>query len=181
MIPRSVIVAVLLLAAPAVAAETVYKYRRPDGRTVYSNQPLRGLELIETFDYAPPPRAEPPSAAAARADAEGEARIKKYLADLQSAWDAVQAAHRALARAEERLRAGVEPQPGEREGVVSGAAPPAVGGVPPAAPPAVGGPLSGRRGRANPEYVARIEGLQAEVQEARKRLDEALRRYNQLR
>lgn len=179
MTARIPVLALLLLLAPAVAAETVYKYRRADGKTVYSNRPVRGLELIETFEYKPASPA-PPNAAAAKSDAEGEARIQKYLQELQSAWTEVQEATRALARAEARLRTGVEPQPGEREGVSSGGAP-AAGGVPPPAPPAVGGAMSGRRGRASPEYVARIQALESEVQAARARLDAALRRYNQLR
>ena len=172
------LVACLLLAATA-AAETIYKYRRADGRTTYSNRPVRGLELIETFDYkfAEPGRA---SAGAAKSDAEGEARIKKHLDALQAAWTEVQDASRALAAAEQRLRAGTEPQPGEREGVASGAAPPGAGGVASAPPPAIGGAMSGRRGRATPEYLARMEALEAGLRSARERLDAALRRYNQL-
>ncbi len=190
MTSRTAVLLVLLLVAPCVAAETVYKYRRADGKTVYSNRPIRGLELIETFEYKAVEPA-PPSAAAAKSDAEGEARIKKYLDELQSAWTEVQEATRALARAEARLRAGVGPQSGDREGVATSALPPPVAGKPPPtqppvgvappASPAVGGSMSGRRGRASPEYVARIEALEAEVATARTRLDAALRKYNQLR
>jgi hypothetical protein len=41
--------------------------------------------------------------------------------------------------------------------------------------------MSGRRGRASPEYLARIDALEADVRKARERLDAALRKYNQLR
>jgi hypothetical protein len=41
--------------------------------------------------------------------------------------------------------------------------------------------VSGRRGRPSPEYVARMEALEAGVRTARERLDTALRKYNQLR
>ena len=169
-----------LLLASAAAAETVYKYRRADGRTVYSNRLVPGLELIETFEYR---FAEPAPAAKdeARNAAEADARIKKYLAALQAAWSEVQAATKALATAEQRLRAGVEPQLGEREGVATGNAPSAVGGVPSASPPAAGGSLSGQRVRGSPEYYARIQALEADVSAARDRLDAALRRYNELR
>jgi hypothetical protein len=169
----------VLLAAPA-AAETIYKYRRPGGKTEYSNRLIPGRELIETFEYkfAEP---APPSPGAAKGAADADARIKKHLDALQAAWTEVQEATRALAEAEKRLRSNVEPLAGEREGVASGTAPAAAGGVPAAAPPAVGGAQSGRRGRQSPEYVARIQALEGALQAARERLDTALRRYNDLR
>jgi hypothetical protein len=170
-----------LLLAGAAQAETVYKYRRPDGRTVYSSERIPGLELIETFDYKfqpPPARRE----SEVKSDAEGEARIRKHLDSLQAAWTEVQEATAALAAAEERLRIGSVEQEGDRIGVVTGAAPPAVGGVPKTPRPAAGGTMRGAtRSRASPEYVARVEALESDVKAARARLDEALRRYNSLR
>jgi hypothetical protein len=118
---------------------------------------------------------------AAKSDAEGEARVTKYLATLDAAWKKVQDATRALALAEERLRAGDVPLPGERQAVAADSAPAAAGGVPAPAAPAVGGSLSGRRGRPSPEYVERMQALEADVATAHARLDEALRSYNQLR
>ena len=176
MTARVLVFAACLLAAFAAAADTVYKYRRADGRTVYSNRPLPRLELIETFEYkfAEPVAASPGES---RSAAEGEARIKKHLAALQAAWTEVQDSTKTLAAAEARLRAGVEPQAGDRLGVDSGTAPPSAGGVPPLA---VGGSMSGRRGRPSPEYVARMEALEASVKASRDRLDAALRRYNEL-
>jgi Tfp pilus assembly protein FimV len=179
---RIALLAACLLLAASASAETIYKYRRADGRVVYSNHPVPRLELIETFDYKfPAPAAAPASPAQSKADAEGEARVKKYLDSLQKAWTEVQDATRALAAAEARQRAGVEPREGERLGVASGTAPPAAGGVPPSGPPATGGAMSGHRGRPSPEYVARMEALEADVKAARQRLDAALSRYNQLR
>jgi Domain of unknown function (DUF4124) len=177
------IVLLLAIALPIAAAEadTVYKYRRPDGRTIYSNKPEPGLELIETFEYkfADPPPARP---GAAQDAAEGEARIEKRLDDLQTAWTEVQESRAALAQAEERLRAGSVEQEGDRIGIVTGAAPPAVGGVPRTGRPATGGTMRGAvRSRPSPEYVARVESLEAGLAAARARLDAALRRYNELR
>jgi len=171
-----------LMFASAAAAETIYKYRRADGRVTYSNRLVPGLELIETFEYKidAPVRA-PNARAAAKSDLEGEARVTKYLAALDAAWKRVQDATRDVALAEERLSAGTEPQGGDWQATVADSAPPSAGGVPAAAPPAIGGPMSGRRGRASPEYVARISALEADVAAARKRLDDALRSYNQLR
>ena len=51
MISRVYLLAALLLLAPAIAAETIYKYRRADGRMIYSNRPMPGVELIEAFEY----------------------------------------------------------------------------------------------------------------------------------
>jgi hypothetical protein len=179
-ISRWHVLAALLLAAPSAAPDTIYKYRRADGQVLYSSRPVAGVELIETFDYRFPAPV-PASRNASKSDAEGEARITKYLAALDAAWREVQEAGKALAGAEERLRAGEEPQPGDRQGVVAESAPPTAGGVPTVAAPAIGGPMSGRRGRASPEYVARMQLLENEVQAARTRLEAALRNYNQLR
>ena len=169
-----------LLFASAAAADTVYKYRRPDGRTIYSNRLEPGLELIETFDYKfAGPAPSPPGST--RATAEEEVRIRKQLDALQAAWTEVQDATQALAAAEERLGKGPELQDGDRVGVASGIAPPGAGGVPAGAPPAIGGPMSGHRGRPSPEYLAKVAELERDVSFARARLDAALHRYNQLR
>jgi hypothetical protein len=170
-----------LVLVSAAEADTVYKYRRADGRTIYSNKLEPGLELIETFEYkfSDPVPARPGTA---QSDAEGEARITKRLDDMQAAWTEVQEARTALAQAEERLRTGGDMQEGDRIGVVTGAAPPAVGGVPRAGQPATGGTMRGAvRNRASPEYVARVGALESDVAVARARLDAALRRYNELR
>lgn len=178
---RLVLLLAIALPIAAAEAETVYKYRRPDGRTIYSNKLEPGLELIETFEYkfADPAPARP---GAAQSDAEGEARIAKRLDDLQAAWTEVQDARSAVALAEERLRAGSQEQEGDRIGVVTGAAPPAVGGVPRTGRPATGGTMRGAvRSRASPEYLARVQALESDLAAARARLDAALRRYNELR
>jgi hypothetical protein len=160
-----------MLLASAAGAEMIYKYRLPDGQTIYSNRTIPGVELIDAFEYK---FAEPAPASkdATKNAAEAEARIKAQLDALQAAWTEVQDSTRELAAAEERLRAGAEPREGDWQSLWSPAKP---------APPAVGGPQSGRRGRASPEYAARLQALEAEVNAARARLDAALRRYNDLR
>jgi hypothetical protein len=178
---RILLLLAIALPIAAAEAETVYKYRRPDGRTIYSNKPEPGLELIETFDYkfADPAPARPGAAQSAVKD---EARITKRLDDLQAAWTEVQEARGALALAEEHLLVGSQEKEGDRIGVVTGAAPPAVGGVPRTGRPATGGTMRGAvRSRPAPEYLARVEALEADVAAARARLDAALRRYNELR
>lgn len=195
MIRQSGLAVALLLLATAVAGETIYKYRQPDGRTVYSNRVLPGATLLETFEY------EFSQPAGIQGDTEkrrleAEERISAHLAALEQAWNEVQEARQALAAAEQRLRAGVEPLgdepmqivgPHERAAPTEGGpqkpAPPAVGGPQKPAPPAVGGPLGTRHGGGgrSPAHEERMAALEADVKAAQERLDEALRRYNALR
>jgi len=56
------------------------------------------------------------------------------------------------------------------------------GGALAPAPPAAGGPIGTRRGgERSPEYYERQQKLEADVADARARLDRAIRRYNALR
>jgi Tfp pilus assembly protein FimV len=188
------LVSALLLASSA-AGETIYKYRQADGQVIYSNRPISGAVLLEQFEY------EPPAQARIEGDAEknrldAEQRIAKHLAALEQAWNEVQDARQALARAEERLRAQVEPKADEPRQLAGSAdaAPPAAGGPSSPAPPAVGGPqtpaspaVGGPMGRCqggggrSPEFQERTAALEADVRAAQERLDAALRRYNSLR
>src|SRR5712691_6749448 len=154
------IVALALALAPLLAAaDTVYKYQRPDGKVVYSDVPLRGAKLIGRFELVP----VPPPAKAERATPErGAAKDPDELArqrvqDLDAADAAIKAAEQSLKEALERQQAGVEPQPGERLGNVGG------------------------RSRLAPNYFERQRALAAEVDAARARLDEAYRMRNQVR
>jgi hypothetical protein len=196
MVGRLALLVSSLLLASAALAQTVhvYKYRQPDGRVLYGNQLLHGVELIETFQYRFP---EPIAAGSApgKTDAEAQARIQRYLAALQDAWTEVQDARKALDAAEARLVAGVEPKEVEGRALAGPAAPvpPAAGGPQSPAPPAaggpqapasaaVGGPLGTRHGGGRgPEYAERMKALEDDVRNARARLDAALTRYNQLR
>src|SRR5258708_2542905 len=57
---KGLVTLVLALAPGFAAAETVYKYQRPDGSTLYSDVPLRGAKPIGRFELAPvPPPAKP--------------------------------------------------------------------------------------------------------------------------
>jgi hypothetical protein len=181
--------------ASAAAAETIYKYRQTDGQVIYSNRPISGAVLLEQFEY------EPPTQVRIEGDPEknrleAEQRIAKHLAALEQAWNEVQDARRALARAEEQLRAEVEPKADEPRQLARSAdaalpaaggpslpAPPSVGGPQNPAPPAVGGPMGRRQGGGgrSPEYRERTAALEADVSAAQERFDAALRRYNALR
>lgn len=193
---KPLLAAALFLAFAATSsAETIYKYRSADGKMHYTNRPIRGAELIEAFEYTPPP-VSAPRPNTSKSDAAGEQRIKKHLSDLEAAWAEVQASGAALAAAEERLADGATPGEGDMRALAGPAspappsaggpmapAPPSAGGPPAApAPPSAGGPMGARRGAGpRPEYLARVAALEADVAKARLRNQGAWSRYNQLR
>lgn len=81
---------------------------------------------------------------------------------LDRAYDEVVAARAALQRAEEAQKAGDEPQEGERQGVVTA-------------------PAKRQRSRLSDEYWARQKQLEQDVEQARSRYDDALKRWNDLK
>ncbi len=161
MTPIKGLVALVLALAPAVAAaESVYKYQRPDGSTVYSDVPLSGARLIGRFELVPvpsPAKAEPagPERGAAKNPDE---LARQRVQDLEAADAAIKEAEQSLREALERQQAGVEPQAGERLGNVGA-----------------------RTSRLGPQYFERQRALAAEVADARARLDRAYRMRNELR
>ncbi len=160
MTPIKGLVALVLALAPAVgAAETVYKYQRPDGSTLYSDVPLRGAKLIGRFELVPvPPVPRTESERPARGAVTDPNQIaRQRVQDLEAADAAIKEADQSLKEALERQQAGVEPLAGERLGNVGG------------------------RTRLTPDYFERQRALAAEVDAARARLDEAYRQRNQLR
>lgn len=153
---KGIVALVLATCMAAAAAETVYKYERPDGKVVYSDAPVRGAKLIGQFELVPAPvsaepsRGEPPRRPA---DASGE---RRELA-LDAADAGIKAADQALKDAQERQQRGVEPLPGERLGLVGG------------------------HSRLGPAYFARQRDNAADVDSARANLDEAYRLRNEAR
>ena len=89
------------------------------------------------------------------------AQEQSRTAALASAYDEMVAAQAALERADEARRSGIEPLPGERLGTAS---------------------ASGeQRSRLSDEYWGRQRRLEKDFEEARRRLDEATTRWNDLR
>ena len=144
--------------AGAVAAQTVYRYVTPDGRTIFSDQPVPGAKLQGTVAPPAPPSGVPapaPSGAPAAAPAEppGEARVQR----LRDATADVEAATQDLAQARLRLDAGKEPLPGERTGTATG------------------------NSRLNEAYWARQAENEEAVRKAQARLDAAVAARNAAR
>lgn len=114
-------VAILSAAIGAAAhAQTVKKYVTPEGKTIYSDQPVPGAK--EVGEVAPPP----PVDSAAREAAEGSARrdAKALERTGTKAEDArrarIEAAQAELEKARRALKEGAEPLPGERTGTATG-------------------------------------------------------------
>jgi hypothetical protein len=110
---------VFALLAPA-AAQTVYRYVTPDGRTIFSDKPVPGATLQGTV--TPP---APPSGAGAPVESRMPVATDKPPADnraqrLREATQEVEAATQALAQARTQLETGKEPLPGERTGTAGG-------------------------------------------------------------
>jgi hypothetical protein len=149
------IVALLLAAwAALAAADTIYKYERPDGKVIYSDSPVEGAKLIGRFDLVPAPAsAEPPRRAAPQAPPPADRGDARDEADAR-----VKAADLALTQALERQQDAAEPLPGERLGNVGGAT-----------------------SRLTPDYFARQRAAAAAVDAARAELDAAYRARNEVR
>jgi len=149
------ILALLLAGASALAAaDTIYKYQR-DGRTVYSDSPVKGAKLVERIDLpAPPPAVSP-----ARGETGGSVSdlAETRAAELAAADAQIKEAARVLKEAEARQEQGAEPKPGERLGTAGG------------------------NSRLAPSYFSRQQDNATEVDMARARLDEAYRLRNQVR
>jgi Domain of unknown function (DUF4124) len=119
-ISRFSFVALALAAASAVDAQTIGRYVFPDGRVVYSDQPVPGAKLVNELAPPPPASPSPPppresKAAAPKADS-GVARVKR----LEAADAEVRGATESLERARAQLQTGTEPLPGERTGTAGG-------------------------------------------------------------
>lgn len=117
-IARPLVLLLALAAAGAADAQKIGRYVFPDGRVVYSDQPVPGAKLAN--EVAPPP---PPAAPAREGRAPAPAGPDPGAARIQRRDQAeaeLRAATEALERARARLEAGIEPLPGERTGTAKG-------------------------------------------------------------
>ena len=154
---KGIVVLAAVLAPLACAADTVYKYRRPDGSVVYSDTPLRGARLIGRYLLVPQPPAGGTEGAAPGRSMDPDERARLRSQSLEAADARIKAAEQALRNAQDRQQAGVEPLEGERLGNVQ------------------------RGSRLGPEYFVRQKQLANEVEEAQMELDQAYEQRNELR
>jgi len=117
---RLFLVVLALAAATAVEAQKIGRYVFPDGRVVYSDQPVPGAKLVNEVAPPPPPSASPPPIREGKPAAPGPDPGAAHAQRLNQADAEVRAATEALERARAQLQAGAEPLPGERTGTKGG-------------------------------------------------------------
>jgi hypothetical protein len=154
---RAVVFVAGLLAAVTAGAQNAYRFVTPDGRVIYSDQPVPGARLEATIVTPPAPSAPQPGAtltprqeALAKSADERIRRLNELTLEIQSA-------ERDLAAANAALQAGIEPLEGERIGTYAG------------------------RARLSDAYWARQDYNQLAVARAQGRLDRAVQERNALR
>jgi Domain of unknown function (DUF4124) len=118
--PHLLLVVLALAAASAVDAQKIGRYVFPDGRVVYSDQPVPGAKLVNEVAPPPPPSASPPPSRESKAAAPGADSGAERARRLEQTDAEVRAATEALERARAQLQAGIEPLPGERTGTAGG-------------------------------------------------------------
>jgi hypothetical protein len=174
----------ILVAAPSFA-ETIYKYVSEDGSVMYSSDPIPGAKAEKRLELDPTTNVFERPAVRERDD-ERLSELRAQQEDEDAAREEVLRARAALDAAEASLAAGQEPLPGERRGtcVPRRNAAAAGGAIACATLPGIGEP-SGAGGipgaQANGVVLSREEGyderiarLQAEVEKARLRLEQAI-------
>jgi len=126
-------------------AQTVYKSTMPDGRVIYSTEPVHGAKRVETLK---PPAESTGVKPVGPADTQKLEQQERQRSKREARQDELQQAEKALRDAEAAQAAGKEPLPGERSGTAGGGS------------------------RLSDEYWSRQKSLEAAVTEARKHLDE---------
>jgi hypothetical protein len=141
----------LLAGAQAAQAETIYKYKGPDGVIVYSTTRPKNTPVLAEMDSAAlasdPHTLYPAQAAAGGASSAADAHLQR----MAEADANVLRAQQNLKNAQDALASGREPLPGERIGTVSG------------------------RSRLDDSYNQRLAALERGVTLAQRQLDEAFR------
>lgn len=140
---RAAAAAVLVWAASSFA-QIIYKSTMPDGRVIYSTEPVRGAKRVETMTPTETTGVRPVGPKDEKALQQREMQREQQA----TRQNEIQQAEQALHDAEAAQATGKEPVPGERQGTAGGAS------------------------RLTDEYWERQQALAVAVAEARKRLDE---------
>ncbi|MFZ5557972.1 MAG: DUF4124 domain-containing protein [Pseudomonadota bacterium] len=162
--PAFALLAFCALLSPAVAAaQALYKSVMPDGRVIYSDEPVPGARNSQRLDLAPAPSASDSGTADERRKQlleraqQVDARMRARELQRRKAEEAVANARRLLADAERAVEAGRTPLPGEMVANVGG-------GV-----------------RPSQDYLDRQKALEDQVVVARERLEARQRELAELR
>jgi Domain of unknown function (DUF4124) len=134
--------------AASAGAQTIYKSIMPDGKIVYGEKPVPGAKKVETIE-APP--AKTGVTAATPQEQARAAELRQRQATRTEPAAQAEDAQLALKNAEAAREAGREPLPDERQG------------------------LAGGGSRLTEAYFARQKILDAAVEAARQRAEEASR------
>ncbi len=114
---------IVLLAMASAQAQEIKKYITPDGKTIYSDEPIPGAR--EAGSVAAPPPVDPEARERAQEEARENARRAEESSERAEEESAGQvdlaAAEARLKKAIELFEAGKEPLPGERRGTAGGA------------------------------------------------------------
>jgi hypothetical protein len=162
---RPIAIALVLGASASCAfgADTIYKSVRRDGSVVYGDEPVKGAARVTKLDIPRAADNRSASAGAGAPPAESAAveaandRARDRLLALDRVDMEIKSAARAVERAQEQLELAAEPQGGERTGNAGGGS------------------------RLTDVYFTRIGALQAQLEAAKQRLDDAYAKRNELR
>jgi hypothetical protein len=154
-----IFLAALWLAGSAGAQQEppIYKYRLPDGSTLYSDEPSSRGSLQEMITPPPAAASAPQADEPTRAQAQAEREAAERASTLDAAKQNLNTAQDELANAEAALHDGLEPLPGERLGNTNGST------------------------RLAPAYWQRVALLRAAVEQARTRVADANAELDALR
>lgn len=163
--PLIVAIVVGLTCLGASAQDKIYKVRLPDGRILFTDRPPPGAVIVSEREAPalPPPapaadvKKEALPASREERGAQADARLRERAAEIDKAFEAVQAAERNLQDARLRLEEGRAPLDGEMIGTARG------------------------RVRPSPAYQERIAELEKAVVAAEQRLGKAREDLNAVR
>ncbi|WP_158590414.1 DUF4124 domain-containing protein [Noviherbaspirillum cavernae] len=160
--PRLLLSILLVCISAHVDATTIYRYKMPDGSTLYSQTAPRGGKQAGIVRVPPMSRAETEAQGVAKRKLEQDMARADRLAVLRSI--SLAAAYNDVCRASQRMQTaryaymhGLVPGPGERQGTV------------------------GRFNRLNEAYWERIRDLQQEIDLSELDLDRARTEYERLK
>lgn len=146
---RLILALIVATAASGAAAQKMYKSTMPDGSVVYSEKPTPNAKKVD--EVTPPPPTSGLSTITPQEKARADS-LSRQRAGEKAAPNELENARKQLQQAEAARKAGDEPREGERLGTAKGGS------------------------RLTDDYHARLKGLDAAVETARKRVQQLEKR-----